>query len=725
MYLVRQPRSRAAGARRRRRPRWERSPAPPASSTAAARWPVSVAAAVLGRSTIDAAQGRPAVRRPGVGRRTRSTAGSARPTWRSSGRSATPSRTPTSTGSTRERARFAAGILASALAPTNTLVGQPHRPQARLRHRRDEPGPWRTQPARRPPAHPACRARSTPARSASARTSARRPARSCSATRSSRSSSTRPPRPTVRTVPLLIVWSVINRTTSSTSPRTAASSSTPSARDCRCSSPAGATPPPSTPTGTSTPTRRRCSTPPTRSARSPAASRSAPSACAPAASCSPRSWRTCRASGDDRIAHAGVRGQPDRHVRPERRRARAAPRAARRRPARPPRPPGSSTAGRSRPSSRGCARPSWSGTSGSTTTSWARTPPQYDILAWNNDTTRVSGALQRDLLRIAMDNLLATPDGLTLLGHPGGPRCDHRRHLRRGRRDRPPRPVAGRVPLDPALRRRLDLRALRRWPHPAPGQPARQPQGPLPDRSGRRHATRRLARRLGPAAGSWWPHWADWAIARSGEERPAPKTLGSRRHPADRGGPGAVRDGAMTVRLDPRHRRPVRPGCGCSGEGQPLLLIGGVWSQVPMFDPVLPLPRRVPHHRLRPARHRRDRHAGVAPTASGASPGSRRGVLDAVGVERAHVLGVSLGGAVAQELARSLPDRVDRLVLVSTGPGAIGVPGRPDVLMRFGRPTAYTDLAELEQRRRAHLRRPAARAARSWCAAGTCGRRRA
>ena len=44
--------------------------------------------------------------------------------------------------------------------------------------------------------------------------------------------------------------------------------------------------------------------------------------------------------------------------------------------------------------------------------------PQYDILAWNNDTTRVPGALQRDLLRIAMDNLLATPGGLTLLGTP-------------------------------------------------------------------------------------------------------------------------------------------------------------------------------------------------------------------------------------------------------------------------------------------------------------------
>jgi pimeloyl-ACP methyl ester carboxylesterase len=44
-------------------------------------------------------------------------------------------------------------------------------------------------------------------------------------------------------------------------------------------------------------------------------------------------------------------------------------------------------------------------------------------------------------------------------------------------------------------------------------------------------------------------------------------------------------------------------------------------------------------------------------------------VLDAAGIGRAHVLGISLGGMVAQELAITHPDRVDRLVLVGTTPG--------------------------------------------------------
>ena len=44
-------------------------------------------------------------------------------------------------------------------------------------------------------------------------------------------------------------------------------------------------------------------------------------------------------------------------------------------------------------------------------------------------------------------------------------------------------------------------------------------------------------------------------------------------------------------------------------------------------------------------------------------------VLDCAGIRRAHVMGVSLGGMVAQELAVDHPERVSDLILVSITPG--------------------------------------------------------
>lgn len=48
------------------------------------------------------------------------------------------------------------------------------------------------------------------------------------------------------------------------------------------------------------------------------------------------------------------------------------------------------------------------------------------------------------------------------------------------------------------------------------------------------------------------------------------------------------------------------------------------------------------------------------------------GLMDAVGWDRAHVVGISFGGMVAQHLALDHPDRVERLVLMCTSSGGPG-----------------------------------------------------
>jgi pimeloyl-ACP methyl ester carboxylesterase len=54
-------------------------------------------------------------------------------------------------------------------------------------------------------------------------------------------------------------------------------------------------------------------------------------------------------------------------------------------------------------------------------------------------------------------------------------------------------------------------------------------------------------------------------------------------------------------------------------------------------------------------------------------------VLDEARVERAHVLGASLGGMIAQELAAGTPERVDKLVLCCTTPGGAAAVPMPQV----------------------------------------------
>ena len=111
-------------------------------------------------------------------------------------------------------------------------------------------------------------------------------------------------------------------------------------------------------------------------------------------------------------------------------------------------------------------------------------PPAFDILFWNADTTRMTAAAARRLHR----HRDGQRPGHAGRGHASSARRStcrgRRRHLRDGRHRRPHHALAELLPQHPAARRRHPVRAVHQRPHRRPGQPARQPQGDLPDQQG-------------------------------------------------------------------------------------------------------------------------------------------------------------------------------------------------------------------------------------------------
>ncbi len=66
-------------------------------------------------------------------------------------------------------------------------------------------------------------------------------------------------------------------------------------------------------------------------------------------------------------------------------------------------------------------------------------------------------------------------------------------------------------------------------------------------------------------------------------------------------------------------------------------------------------------------------------------------LLDQFGYRQVDVLGVSWGGALAQQFAFQQPARCRRLVLAATSPGHLMVPGKITVLLKMATPRRYKD----------------------------------
>lgn len=120
----------------------------------------------------------------------------------------------------------------------------------------------------------------------------------------------------------------------------------------------------------------------------------------------------------------------------------------------------------------------------------------------------------------------------------------------------------------------------------------------------------------------------------------------------------------------------VELDCSASGSGEVVVFIHGA-GFADAFLPLASEPSMRDHYRV--IRYARRGHAGSThmthPVAIADHAADCRGLLAALGVEKAHVVGHSYGGCVALQLAKDAPDVVLTLALFE--PALLAVPSGP------------------------------------------------
>jgi pimeloyl-ACP methyl ester carboxylesterase len=103
-----------------------------------------------------------------------------------------------------------------------------------------------------------------------------------------------------------------------------------------------------------------------------------------------------------------------------------------------------------------------------------------------------------------------------------------------------------------------------------------------------------------------------------------------------------------------------------AGQGEPLVMIAGFSSAKSMWSPQVSFFKK--HFQVITFDNR-----GIGKSSKPAGPYTTRmmaddtvALMDYLKIKKAHILGLSMGGMIAQELAINYPDRVSRLVLACT-----------------------------------------------------------
>jgi polyhydroxyalkanoate synthase subunit PhaC len=168
-------------------------------------------------------------------------------------------------------------------------------------------------------------------------------------------------------------------------------------------------------------------------------------------------------------------------------------------------------------------------------------PPPFDVLFWNNDSTNLTATLHSDYLAVYEHQPFRNHGQVELAGH----KVDLSKvkqdvfvvagvtdHITPWKACYRLTQLIGSEKVDFVLSQAGHIQALLN----PPGNPkakyfhSQTRPGPSIDDWMNGAAEEK--------AGSWWPFWAEWLAARSGETKPAPKSLGSKKHRAMDPAPG-------------------------------------------------------------------------------------------------------------------------------------------------------------------------------------------
>jgi pimeloyl-ACP methyl ester carboxylesterase len=134
------------------------------------------------------------------------------------------------------------------------------------------------------------------------------------------------------------------------------------------------------------------------------------------------------------------------------------------------------------------------------------------------------------------------------------------------------------------------------------------------------------------------------------------------------------------------------------GEGYPLVMINGFASTMDTWNPPV-LEELARHFRVIIFDNRGTGYSSASdePFSIPLFAQDTAALMDTLGIARAHVLGLSMGASIAQEMVLAHPERVEKLILVSgTCGGNTGIPVPPEVWARLSDKSG--DLPEIVNR---------------------------